>query len=68
MSLIPTTTKQRTLGVNFSKYVLAKNTAMQRINTPSIVNPSRPIWQVDKVIAEDMNWVGEFRNSAPIIT
>ena len=29
---------QRTLGVNFSRHVLAKTATMQRINAPSIFN------------------------------
>ena len=29
---------RRTLGVNFSRHVLAKTAIMQRINTPSIFN------------------------------
>ena len=39
-------------------------TIMQRINTPSIFNL---LLSNDKIIAEDVNRSGEFRNSAPII-
>ena len=57
----------RTLGLNFSRHVLAKTATTQRIDAPSIFNSCPQIWQVHKIIAEDVNCPGEFRNSAPII-
>ena len=34
---------------------------------PQFLTSSRPVWQVDKVIAEYVNRPGEFWNSAPVI-
>ena len=34
---------------------------------PQFLTSCRQIWQVHKIIAEDINRPGEFRNSAPII-
>ena len=59
---------RRILGVNFSIHVLAKTATMQRINAPSIFNlMSSILASLYKIIDEDENRPGEFRNSAPII-
>ena len=50
-----------TLGVNFSRHVLAKLTAtMQRINAPSIFNLMPSNLAVHKIIAANVNRPGEF--------
>ena len=51
---------RRTLGVNFSRHVLAKTATMQRINAPSIFNLMPSNLQAYKIIAEDENRPGEF--------
>ena len=47
----------RTLGVKFSRRALL----------PQFLTSCRQIWQVHKIIAENVNRPGEFLNSAPII-
>ena len=34
---------------------------------PQFLTSCRRIWQVDKIITEDVNCAGEFQSSAPII-
>ena len=53
---------RRTLGVNFSRHVLAKTATMQRINAPSIFNlmPSNLTSSIKTIAETDVNRPGNF--------
>ena len=57
----------RTLGLNFSRHVFVKTATTQRSMLLQCLTSCRQIWQVHKIIAEDVNRPGEIRNSAPNI-
>ena len=51
---------RRTLGVNFSRHVWLKLRKCKGSMLPQFLTSCRQIWQVHKVIAQDVNRPGEF--------